>query len=165
MAMKDTLMAVLKDPKTFVRRSAQAKWRSLSARDPLERRVAKLQSLAHSAIQHLILGMATTKLRGMGGAPITNLTRALKQSWDPKTDFALAMLHAERLTKMLADSLICDILLKQVQTDSSRRYILENYLERSEPRCRALLDEISTTGERVLRTLTDRAPSSKAKSA
>jgi hypothetical protein len=66
---------------------------------------------------------------------------------------------------MLADSLICDILLKQVQADPSRRYILENYLERSEPRCRALLDEISTTGERVLRTLTDRAPSSKAKSA
>jgi len=165
MAMKDTLMAALKNPKTFVRRSAQAKWRSLSARDPLERRVAKLQSLAYSAIQHLIVGMATEKLRGMGGTPIMNLSRALKQSWDPKTDFALAMLHAERLTKMLADSLICDLLLKQVQADPSRREILENFLERSEPRCRALLDEISTTGERILRTLTDRSSHSKAQSA
>ena len=165
MAMKDTLMAALKNPKTFVRRSAQAKWRSLSARDPLERRVAKLQSLAYSAIQHLIVGMATEKLRGMGGTPIMNLSRALKQSWDPKTDFALAMLHAERLTKMLADSLICDILLKQVQAEPSRRDILENYLERSEPRCRALLDEITTTGERILRTLTDHGSTSKAQSA
>lgn len=166
MAMKDTLMAVLKNPKTFVRRSAQAKWRSLSARDPLDRRVAKLQSLANNAIQHLLVNMGTGKLRGLSGKPISSWSKTFRQSWDPKTDFALAMLHSERLTKMLADSLICDILLKQVQADSTRRFILENYLERAEPRCRALLDEICTTGERLLSTLTDSAaPQNKAQTA
>lgn len=153
MAMKDTLMAVLKNPKTFVRRSAQARWRSVSARDPLDRRVAKLQSLAYSAIQHLLVNMGTDKLRGLSGTPISSWSKAFRQSWDPKTDFALAMLHSERLTKMLTDSLICEVLLKQVQEDAGRRELLSNYLERAEPRCRMLLDEISTTGERLLSKL------------
>lgn len=165
MAMKDTLMAVLKNPKTFVRRSAQARWRSVSARDVLDRRVAKLQSLAYSAIQHLLVSMGTDKLRGLGGKPISSWSREFRQSWDPKTDFALAMLHSERLTKMLTDSLICEVLLKQVQQDSGRRELLANYLERAEPRCRMLLDEITTTGERLLRTLTGPKAQERTKSA
>ena len=40
MAMKDTLGGILKRPQAFVRRMAQARWRSLSASDALERRVA-----------------------------------------------------------------------------------------------------------------------------
>jgi len=32
-------------------------------------------------------------------------------------------------------------------------HILERYLERAEPRCRYLLDEISTTGDRLLAQL------------
>jgi alkylation response protein AidB-like acyl-CoA dehydrogenase len=152
MAMKDTLMAVLKNPKTFLRRSAQAQWRSRSAKDAVERRVAKLQTYTFSAILYLLKRMVTSKLKGK---PVTDWTKALSQSWDPKTDFALPMLHAERLTKMLTDSLICDVLLKQVRHDESRRHILEDYLERSEPRCRALLDEITTTGDRILKSLSE----------
>ena len=46
MAMKDTLGGIIKNPQRFVRRGAQARWRALSARDPLERRVARMQTLS-----------------------------------------------------------------------------------------------------------------------
>ena len=55
MAMKDTLGGDhARAPQAFVKRLAQARWRALSARDPLERRVARLQQLSLSAQQHLI---------------------------------------------------------------------------------------------------------------
>lgn len=155
MAMKDTLMEVLKNPQKFVRRSAQARWRSLSGRDPLERRVAKLQVGTNNAIQHILSRMAAGKLRGLGQQPVTDWPKVFRQSWDPKEDFAFALLHAERLTRMLADTLVCEILLKQSNKDKSRAEVLERYLERAEPRSRALLDEISTTGERMLKLLQD----------
>src|SRR6185312_10130921 len=40
MAMKDTLLGIIKDPARFVRKQGQARWRAMSARDPLERAVA-----------------------------------------------------------------------------------------------------------------------------
>jgi hypothetical protein len=41
MAMKDTLGVILKNPQGFVRRLSQARWRSLSASDPLQKRLAR----------------------------------------------------------------------------------------------------------------------------
>ena len=43
------------------------------------------------------------------------------ESWDPKRDFAYAMLHAERLTRMLADVTISRSLIKQAEKFPERR--------------------------------------------
>jgi alkylation response protein AidB-like acyl-CoA dehydrogenase len=153
MAMKDTLMGVMKNPQAFVRRQAQAHWRSLSATDPLERRVAKLQLLSMGAVRHLLTRTATSKLASLQGQPITQWREQLFQNWDPKKDFALAMLHAERLAKLLADELICETLLLQAKQHEDRREVLERYLDRCEPRVRFLHDEITTTGTRLLKQL------------
>ena len=156
MAMKDTLMAVLNNPQRFVRQAAQARWRSLSARDMLERRVAKLQVACNSALQHIIMRMLTEKVRGVGGQPLSDWPKVLRQKWDAKEDFAFALLHSERLTRMLTDTLVCEVLLEQSHKDKGRAEILERYIERAEPRSRAMLDEIQTVGERLLHTLRDR---------
>jgi alkylation response protein AidB-like acyl-CoA dehydrogenase len=153
MAMKDTLTGVIKNPQEFVRRVAQARWRSISARDPLERRVAKIQSLSLGAIQHLLSKMAADKFKGLSNQPLAEWPTAFFKNWNPKRDFACAMLHAERLTELLTDAAICDILLKQVSRHASRREVLVRYLERAETRCRFLHDEITTTGERLLASL------------
>jgi alkylation response protein AidB-like acyl-CoA dehydrogenase len=153
MAMKDTLGGIMKNPQAFVRRMAQARWRSLSAKDPMERRVARIQLLALSAQNHLITKTAATKLQSLGGKPISEWPRAFFKNWDPKRDFSWAMLHAERLTRLLADELICETLLEQAQAHADRREILERYIDRAEPRVRYLHDEITTTGERMLRQL------------
>ena len=153
MAMKDTLMAALNNPQRFMKQMAQARWRALSARDATERRVAKQQQLSYSAVWHLISKMVQSKLGGIGHQPLTAWPKAMRQSWDPKTDFAYAMLHSERLIKILADTMVCELLFKQSQKDHGRRAALERYLERCEPRCRGLLDEMQSTGERLLKTL------------
>ena len=63
------------------------------------------------------------------------------------------MLHAERLTRLLADAAICEILYEQASRHRERREVLNSYLDRAEPRSRFLYDEITTTGERLLATL------------
>jgi 3-(methylthio)propanoyl-CoA dehydrogenase len=150
MAMKDCLGLVMKNPQGFVRELAQTRWRALSARDPLERRVAKLQILASDAIQFLIRKTATDKVRSLSDKPLRQWTDAFMHDWNPKRDFAWAMLHAERLTRMLADVQIAEILLAQAHKHEERRELCSRWLDRVEPRDRFLLDEITTTGGRLL---------------
>src|SRR5690606_10354439 len=135
---------VMKDPQGFVRDMAQARWRSLSARDLLERRVAKLQLLSYDAIQYLLRKTATDKVRSLSDKPMSQWSEAFLKDWNPKRDFAWAMLHAERLTKLLTDVQVAELLLAQAQTHPERRELLERWLDRAEPRDRYLLDEITT---------------------
>ena len=153
MAMKDALLGIIKRPRAFLARVAQAKWKAVSARDPLERRVAKIQSFSLGAQQHLATRTATGKLRGLTDVPVSEWRRTLTSDWDPKRDFALAMLHAERLTRLMADEQIVEILLDQAKAHPERRQILERYLDRAELRARALHEEITTTGDRILASL------------
>ena len=153
MAMKDTLMGIMKNPQAFVRRQAEARWRSLSAKDPLERRVAKVNLLSMGAQSHLMTRTAASKVRSLAGKPISAWPKAFLENWDPKRDFAYAMLHAERLTRLLADELVCETLLTQAKKHPERRELLERYLERAETRVRFLHDEITTTGDRLLAQL------------
>ncbi len=156
MAMKDTLGGIMNSPQRFVRRAAQARWRSVSARDPLERRVAKINVLSDGVKQYLLRKTAGDKFRSVSDQPITEWPDKFLKNWDPKRDFAFAMLHAERLTKLLADEMVCEILLEQAQKHPHRREVLERYLERAEPRCRYWADEITTTGDRLLEELAAR---------
>jgi alkylation response protein AidB-like acyl-CoA dehydrogenase len=155
MAMKDTLGGLLKNPQRFVRRMAQARWRSMSARDPLERRVTKLQVLSLSAQQALILRTAKDKYKALQGKPLSDWPASFFKEWDPKRDFAFAMLHAERLIQILIDESVCEVLYEQARKHPERRHLLERYLERAEPRCRYLLDQITTTGDRLLESLSE----------
>ena len=63
------------------------------------------------------------------------------------------MLHAERLTQILVDEAICQLLLKQALKHTEREEVLVRYLERAEPRCRYLQDQILSTGDRLLEKL------------
>ncbi|MCB9564792.1 MAG: acyl-CoA dehydrogenase family protein [Kofleriaceae bacterium] len=155
MAMKDTLGGIIKNPQEFVRRRAQAQWRATTARDPLERRVAKLQTVSLGAQQHLMTRTAADKVRSLPGKPLTEWPRAFLKNWDPKRDFAFAMLHAERLIRILADEAVAELLLAQARKHPERREVLERWLERAEPRSRFLADEIATTGDRLLGSLSD----------
>jgi alkylation response protein AidB-like acyl-CoA dehydrogenase len=155
MAMKDTLGRIMKNPQRFVRRGAQARFRTLSARDPLERGVARLQLLSFQAQQHLIMRTAGDKLRSVTEFPIGEWKQRLTSNWNPKRDFAYAMLHAERLTRILADEAIAELFLAQAKAHPERRALCEQHLERAEPRTRFLVEEITTTGERLLKRLAE----------
>jgi 3-(methylthio)propanoyl-CoA dehydrogenase len=150
MAMKDTLGGIIKSPQAFARKVAQARWQALSARDSLARRVARIQQLSLAAQQHLVMRTLAAKVKATKGTPIGKRPHAILKEWNPKRDFSYAMLHAERLIRLLADEQIVEVLLVQAQAHPERREVLERYLERAEPRARFLHDEITTTGARVL---------------
>ncbi len=157
MAMKDTLGAIMKSPQRFVRDLAQTRWRSLSARDPLERRVAKLKWLSLETQQFLIRRTAANKMRSLGELPMAKWSQAFFKDWDPKRDFAFAMLHAERLTQLLTDVTICEVLFEQARKFPHRKPVLERYLRRAEPRCRHMHDLIHNTGAEILASLEESA--------
>ncbi len=152
MAMKDNLVAAVKHPRRFLRDLAQARWRSVSARDKWERRVAKLQLMQHQAIQFLLSRLAVANVGELRHAPMDAWADQLKH-FDPKKDFALAMLHAEKLIILLADVAVAEELLEQGRKDPARFEVLDRWLERAEPRCRHQLDLIQTTGGRLLDVL------------
>lgn len=139
MAMKDTLGGIMKDPKGFVQRQAQARWRAVSSNDPLEREVARIQTLSMGAQNSIMMRTAARKFKDLS---VAEWPSALRKEWDPKRDFALAMFHAERLTRLLTDEAICETLLEQAKRFPDRRPVLERYLERARLRARALHDEI-----------------------
>lgn len=153
MAMKDTLLGLIKKPAAFVSRLGLARWRSVSAKDPLERKVAKLQLSSLSAQQFLLTRTAAGKLKTLATLPVTSWREVMTRAWDPKRDFSLAMLHAERLTRLLADEAIAELLLVQAQQFPARRELLERWIDRAELRSQSLLAEITTTGARLLATL------------
>jgi hypothetical protein len=156
MVMKDALGNVLKNPAAFLRRGAEARLRQISTRDPLERKLARIQIMAHTALQHLIVRTAGDKLRAAREVPLGEIPAKVLKSWDPKRDFSYAMLHAERLTRLLADEAIAERLVEQAKAHPDRRDLAERWLERAEPRSRFLLEEITTTGERLLAKLAGR---------
>ncbi len=165
MAMKDTMSGIIKNPQAFVKKVAQTRWRSVSERDPLARRLAKLESLSLSAQQYLVTKTAVDKFKTLSNVSIFEWPHELTKEWDPKRDFAFAMLHAERLTKLLTDVKICQLLFEQQRKHPERRELFLRYLDRAEPRCRFLVDEITTTGERLVSRLHPEAPAEPAKAA
>jgi hypothetical protein len=154
MAMKDNLMGVVGNPLGFFGDEARARWRSYAA-PTLERRVARLQALAASSVQFLLSRLAGKKIAGLRGTPVGKWADAFKQ-WNPKRDFALAMLHAERLTRVLADAAIAETLLAQTLRFPERGAVLERFLERAEPRCQMNHQQITSTGKRLLALIAEK---------
>jgi 3-(methylthio)propanoyl-CoA dehydrogenase len=114
--------------------------------------VAGLAMQGDQAQQFLLSRLAASKLRDLPLSRPTTWSEVLRD-WDPKKDFALAMLHAERLTGLLANAAVAQALWAQTQRFPERRPILERWLERAEPDSRTLLDRIETTGTRLLDVL------------
>ena len=159
MATKDALTAIMRAPQELLKRHAQARWRGLSARDPLERRLARLQQLSLSAQQHVVTRTVTDKVRATKGGPLASWPDAVLKQWNPRRDFTYALLHAERLTRLLADEEIAVILAGQARRHPARRPLLERYLERALPRARYLHDEITRSGQGLLARLAARGES------
>jgi hypothetical protein len=153
MVMKDRLKSIMKAPGDFMKQTAQARWRAVSSANPLERGVARLQHVACAAQQHIITRSMAAKVRTARNGGNGGWSKHLFTNWDPKRDFSFALLHAERLTRILCDQAIAEVLLEQARREPARRPLLERYLERAEPRARFLLDEITSTGKTLLADL------------
>lgn len=153
MAMKDNMMGILKDPQKFVQDYALSRTRSFVNTDSFDKRIARIQFLCYRGLLNLIRRVTVTKLSGLREVPILEWLNSLKKDWDPKKHFAPALLHAERITEMLTDKAIAEILYRQMKKFPEREEILIRFLERAEPRVDYHYAVITRTGERLLEEL------------
>ena len=152
MATKDNLVAVTKDPARFARRMAKHWQRSLFADDPLERRAAALRHQSLVAMRTLMTRVVKHKYGVAKSSPEMRLAQAFK-TWNAKTDFAPALLHAENLAWLLADAVTAEELWQQAKVHPDRRSVLERFLERAEVRGNDRFYRIQHTGKRLLDAL------------
>lgn len=165
MATKDALLGVMRAPGRFLRELAQAEYRSRAARDLRERRVAGLRANVLSAQRTLMVRIAGDKAAALRGSSLGDWRKGFTEDWDPKRDFGPALLHAERLTQLLADADIAELFLAQGRRYPARLDLLDRHLDRAEPRSRYLLDCIRSTGDRLLERLRGEGPSAEAPAA
>jgi len=158
MATKDTLGAITKQPQAFLKSLARARWLSMTTREPRGQRVAHLTYLAMDAQQHIVRHLLSNKLRSVRAKPISEWRGELFGRWNARQDFSFALLHAERLTRLLADVEISQVLLGQSRLHPERAALLDRYLSRAEPRVRFLCDEIKHTGGALLGRLLRAGP-------
>lgn len=156
MALKDRLQGALRHPARLLRRAALARVASLSARDPLDRRLARLMTHQYSAIQHILTRVARDKWVRVSEKRFTEWTSVFLRDWDARRDFSFGLLHAERLTRLLAEVAISHTLVKQARRFPERRELAERYLERAAPLVSFLHEEIVQSGDRVLRGLAEK---------
>jgi hypothetical protein len=150
MAMKDNLLPIFKKPGAFFGSLISTWLTAWFSFNGAQRGVARVRLRSQQAMLNLIRRIAWAKFRSGGSM----------SQWDPKTDFAPAMLHAERLSNLLVDAQILDTLQGQAKRHPERAVVRDRYLERALPRSRALLHEIKTMGKRLLNQLKTTAASS-----
>ena len=146
MATKDHLGAILRTPGGFFG-SLTLAWLKAWLTPPigLKRRLAQIRWRALHAQFALIVKVVWAKWRSGTGM----------KHWNPKTDFAPALLQAENLSGVLVDRVILDLLERQAEQFPERAEVLECYLERAEPRSRYLHDQIRRGGKRLLQQLAE----------
>lgn len=162
MVLKDNLQSVMRNPGKFFGDIAGAKLDAVRAKDPLDRALARLRGHALAAQQTLLTRIAADKLGDLSGLPILEWKRAFMSDWDPKRDFSFGLLHAERLTKILCDVTMAEVLVRQAhevagtKDEEERRELALRLMERVEPRVRGVLGEIESTSGGLLGRLLGR---------
>jgi len=153
MALKDQLGRAIKDPAGFLRRSAQARITALSARDPFERKLARIESKLYSAMQHILTRIARDKWHWVSERKITEWPSAFLKEWDARRDFSYGLLHAERLARIQIAFCTARVLVKQARRFPERRELAARYLDLALPEANHMHDEILHCGDRLLRQL------------
>lgn len=162
MATKDHLLWAAKDPAGFLRRAARARLLARTAVTPLLRDVNRADSMVYSATETLLLRIFGQKVRNEWEEGLRSkdpaqvgryLAKRFLREWDMRADFSHGLLHAERLTKMLADVAMAKLLARQAQRFPERKRIAEIFVRKMLLRVEALSKEIDQGGEEVLEVI------------
>lgn len=153
MVMKDSMMGIIRNPQDFLQKYLRARAKQLFHPDSRVRRVAKLEIISYEVLLILLARVTALKITSLKNLRVEDWIQAITSNWDPKKDFAPALLHAERLTKIIIDKTICKILLDQAKRHLEREELFLKYLEKSELRVDFHYKEILYLGDRILKEL------------
>lgn len=161
MVMKDSMMEIIRNPQNFIQKYLNIRTKAFLHPDSKVRRVAKLEVTAYDVLIILLARVTALKITSLKGIPIEQWIYTISSNWDPKRDFAPALLHAERLTKIMIDKTISKILLEQAKKHPEREELFLKFLEKAELRVEYNYKEIITLGDRILRELANHIESVK----
>jgi hypothetical protein len=161
MATKDHLLWSARDPAGFLRRFARARVLARTAPSPLLREVHRADSFVYRTTETIMLRIFGKKLRGEWedikikepAAWGRYLTRDFLRRWDVKADFSHGLLHAERLTRMLADVAIAKVLAVQAARFPERQELAERFITRAVLRVETLGREIEQSDDSVFKAI------------
>ncbi|AKU90468.1 acyl-CoA dehydrogenase family protein [Vulgatibacter incomptus] len=162
MATKDHLLWAARDPAGFLRRGARARLLARTAQTQLLRDVNKAEATVYRATETIMLRIFGQKVKaewegGLVGRDPAAWGRYLKKrflrQWDAKSDFSQGLLHAERLTRMLADVAMGKVLAKQAQKFPEREALAKRFVNRMLLRVDATAKEIEHMDDSVLEAI------------
>jgi alkylation response protein AidB-like acyl-CoA dehydrogenase len=144
MSLKDNMMMALRKPGLFARNLARSRLQATTTGDELMRTYFKAEASIYQAVANILGRLATGKLRrtiaDKGWSEVSDFIKM--SSWDPKTDFAPALVHAERFASALSQVASARIMLDQAAKFPQRRKLAERYVRRMAPRVAYLTDQI-----------------------
>ena len=120
MAMKDALGGMMKAPQGFVKQLAQARWRACRPATRSSAAWPSCSTWCSAPSSSWCARPRPTRCSSLSRQAAVAVAQALREDWNPKRDFAYAMLHAERLTRMLTDAAIAEVLLEQARKHPER---------------------------------------------
>lgn len=150
MALKDHLGAVMKDPAGFLAEAARLRVVAQTSRG-IDRALAQAELKLHQSSEAILAKIVGSKVRhewqnGLSHGSLMQRLDYLRggflRKWDAKRDFGYGMLHAERLTKILADVAVARVLVRQAKEHPEREVYARRHLARVLPRITALAMEI-----------------------
>ncbi len=161
MATKDHLLWSARDPAGFLRRFTRARVLARTANSPLMREVYRADSYVYRTTETIMLRIFGKKLKGewegIKGKDLADwgryLTRDFLRRWDVKADFSHGLLHAERLTRMLADVAIAKVLAHQAERFPERAELAERFITRAVQRVESVGREIELCDDSVFKAI------------
>jgi len=174
MATKDHLGAAVKNPAAFLRRSARARLLARTAEGDLAKMVGRADAALASATEKLLLRIFGSKVKhewehGVKGKDARAAGQYLKDEflrhWDARADFSYGLLHAERLTRLMADVAMGKILLKQANRYPERRDLASRFIRRMVLRAEATAREIHESDDAVFERIASQQEQARAKTA
>jgi 3-(methylthio)propanoyl-CoA dehydrogenase len=159
MSLKDNMMIALRKPGRFARNLARSHLHASSHADEVERIYYKAEASLYQTVLAIVARVASGKLRrtiaDKGWSEVTDFVKMT--SWDPKTDFAPALVHAERFAKALSEVAAARVLLDQAAQHPERRKLAERYVRRMAPRVAALVEAIHASDSTVFEWIAELA--------
>lgn len=146
MCVKDTLKDVIRQPRQFIEGALGLKVQTLRANDPLRKKLYRAKQLEKRAVISLLLRLLKGNVRAtVSDAKSQDLLRMIKilsRDLIKMQDVGLALLHAERLCEIKSIIALSECLVWDAETDESRRYVAERYLNRTWSRLNMLKADI-----------------------
>lgn len=135
MCLKDTMKDVIRRPKAFIESALGTRVQVLAERNPLKRKLHKLQQELNSSLVAIIFRLVKENMRAtfsdVNPSDIRQALKLISKDLVKFENMRPAIMHAERITNLRIMVSIGDSLIRDAKADPSRSWIAERWLNRS----------------------------------